>query len=199
MNNVVFDEATHCYTVDGEELPSVTHICRFLSVDVTAKASPWLRDIAADRGSRVHAYTVVLDYGEEPEDIDPDCEGYVLAYRRFLKDYKPEWAGIETVMGSVKLGYAGTCDRYGTVNGVSTVVDIKTGSTLNKVAVNSQLEGYDYLLMETKQFYPEACCVLHLRKDGTYDYRDLVEECDSLWGECFTLHKTLSQKGLTLR
>lgn len=199
MSEVHFDEASHTYTVDGVELPSVTQICRFLHVDTAEKAKPWLRDLAADRGSRIHAYTVMLDYGEEPGEADEDCAGYLNAYRRFLRDYKPQWFGIETVMGSLRLGYAGTCDRYGIVAGREVVVDIKTGSSVNKVAVCSQLEAYACLLMEEKNFFPNGCCVLLLRKDGTYEYRDLVEDAASLWEDCLRIHQTLSKKGLTLR
>lgn len=201
MSKVVFDEANHTYTVDGVELPSVTHICRFLTHDTAINARPWLRDAAADRGSRIHAYTAMIDYGEPlvDEEIDIDCLGYVQAYRRFLKDYKPEWYGIETVMGSTELGFAGTCDRYGKVNGVNTVMDIKTGSSVNGTAVMSQLEGYWYLLYDEKDFYADDYSVLLLRKDGTYSYESLADQYECLWDECLKMHKTLSQKGLTIR
>ena len=201
MSKVVFDDATHTYTVDGVELPSVTHICRFLHHDTAINAKPWLRDAAADRGSRIHAYTAMIDYGEPlvDEEIDIDCLGYVQAYRRFLKDYKPEWCGIETIMGSTELGIAGTCDRYGNVDGVRTIVDIKTGSSVNSAAVLTQLEGYWKLLHKEKGFFADASEVLLLRKDWTYEFRALGDETPILWDECFQLHKSLSQKGLTIR
>ena len=33
MNNLTFDEATHIYTLDGIQLPSVTEITRFCAYD----------------------------------------------------------------------------------------------------------------------------------------------------------------------
>ena len=199
MNNVVFEEATHTYIVDGVELPSVTHICRFLHYDTAVNAKPWLRDVAADRGTRIHAYTAMLDYGEPlgDEDIDMDCLGYVKAYRRFLEDYKPQWDGIETVLGSTKLGYAGTVDRYGKIGKDSVVLDIKTGSSVNRIAVNSQLWGYENLL-EEKSFEADLSFVLLLRKDGTYVLKDLTAE-HAFFDYCLEMHQTLSQKGMRIR
>lgn len=193
-HEVLFDEAAHRYTMDGVELPSVTHVCRFLFTDIAAKAAPWLRDIAADRGSRIHAYTVMLDYGEEPEEIDPDCVGYLDAYRRFLKDYNPTWLGIETVMGSKTMGYAGTCDRYGIIDQRKAIVDIKSGSSINKVGVKSQLDGYWWLLANRKHFCAQDWYCLHLHKAGTYDFMCL-NDIASCWTDCLRIHKTLATKG----
>jgi len=195
--SVVFDPATHTYTVDGVRLPSVTEICRFLSYDRKSD-KPWLAQQAADRGTRVHEYTVMLDYGEEPEDIEPDCAGYVTAYRRFLHDYQPEWQGIETVLGSKSLGYAGTCDRYGVINGRRAVLDIKTGSSVNKVSVASQLAGYEMLLWSTKDFTADDPCCLLLRKDGTYVF-EVLQIAFSAFSACQKINLLLSQKGMTIR
>ena len=194
MSQVIFDEATHRYTVDGKELPSVTKLCRFLFVDVAAKAKDWLRDMAADRGRRVHEYTVMLDYGEEPEEIDHDCAGYLTAYRRFLRDYQPRWEGIETVMGGLNIGYAGTCDRYGYINDRKCVLDIKTGTTIHKVAVATQLDGYWWLLLNFRNFAADDCYCLHLRRDGTYDLI-LIDQKLSCLTECKRLHHALLKKG----
>lgn len=195
--SVVFDPAAHTYTVNGVKLPSVTEICRFLSYDRKSD-KPWLAQQAADRGRRVHEYTVLLDYGEEPESMEPDCAGYVAAYRRFLRDYQPQWQGIETVLGSNYVGFAGTCDRYGEIDGRRVVLDIKTGSSVNKAVVKSQLDGYWALLSATKDFQAEDCLCLLLRRDGTYTLED-VSDVPSLLDCCETIHKTLSRKGMTIR
>ena len=114
---ISFDETAHTYSVDGVELPSVTTVCRFLSYDQKSDR-PWLAKLAADRGTRIHAACVLLDYGETPED-EPDIAGYLTAYRRFLSDYRPEWAGIEYITACPALGLAGTVDRYGWLYGVA--------------------------------------------------------------------------------
>ena len=67
-SRVQFDEATHTYTLDGVELPSVTHIIRYLAVDKANNADPNMALIARERGSAVHEATVMYDYsGEIPD------------------------------------------------------------------------------------------------------------------------------------
>ena len=86
--NIQFNEERHEYSVDGVIVPSVSEILKPLTVDTVEKAKPWLRDIAADRGTRIHQATMLMDYGEDVE-IDADIEGYIKAYQRFLDDYNP--------------------------------------------------------------------------------------------------------------
>jgi len=193
---IYFDEATHTYTVDGQRLPSVTEICRFLSYDRKSD-KPWLAQQAADRGTRIHEACVLLDYGEDPED-DPEIAGYLTAYRRFLHDYKPEWQGIETMLGSKSLGYAGTCDRYGIINGRRVVLDIKTGASVNKVSVASQLDGYASLLWAKRGWCADSLFCLLLRKDGVYVLGEMPKEL-SAFVVCHRIHLMLSQKGMTIR
>ena len=64
---IQFHEASHTYTLDGVDLPSVTHICRFLAYDYKSD-KPWLAEAAARRGTAVHEACALIDYGEEPEE-----------------------------------------------------------------------------------------------------------------------------------
>lgn len=123
---LTFDEAAHEYKLDGHTLPSVTHICRYLSVDID-KSRPWLRDMAANRGTRVHAYCEIIDYdGPEGLRVEPDCIGYVQAYLAFRRDYRIKgWLAVERPIASASLGVAGTPDRIGYVDNVMTIVDLK--------------------------------------------------------------------------
>lgn len=102
---IQFNEATHTYTKNGVILPSVTEITRFLAYDYKTDR-PWLAEEAARRGTAVHEACMLMDYGEEPEEL-PEIAGYLTAYRRFLADYRPDWTLIEHPMGSVGMGYAG--------------------------------------------------------------------------------------------
>ena len=151
---ITFDEAAHRYTVDGVEVPSVTEVCRFLSYDQKSD-KPWLAKAAADRGTRVHAACAAIDYGIDPEETE-DISGYLKAYRRFLKDYRPDWEGIEYTVGSAELGIAGTIDRFGTLyDGRRCILDIKTGSQLHDAPLRVQLTGYKRLIAVNRSFYPE--------------------------------------------
>lgn len=184
---IQFDESTHTYTVDGVILPSVTEITRFLSYDYKSD-KPWLAKEAAGRGTRIHELCALMDYGEQIF-VSPDLIGYIDAYHQFLIDYAPIWEKIEYPVGSLGLGYAGTLDRYGYMDGY-TIMDIKTG-VLHPAPLRAQLSGYDSLL--SGLFPVDYLCALRLSRDGTYDFRRVPLDMD-LFSACFTLYKA-TKKG----
>lgn len=186
---IQFNEKSHTYTLDGVELPSVTHICRFLAYDYKS-SRPWLAAEAARRGTAVHEACALLDYGETQEET-PEIAGYLKAYRRFLADYRPDWELIEHPLGNLELGFAGTMDRFGTLgDGRSCILDIKTGQ-LHRPALSAQLTAYRWLL-------PPWCscdclCALKLSKDGTYQLIE-VPHNDKLLETCLYLEKATERK-----
>ncbi len=184
--NIVFNEERHLYTVDGIAVPSVTEIIRPLMVDVAEKGKPWLRDIAADRGTRIHQATMLMDYGEEPE-IEPDTAGYIKAYQRFLEDYNPKWEGIETLVYHDGLGFAGTIDRYGYIGGEKVLVDIKTGA-YNKYPMCAQLSAYICALRKWNGFSAEKAFDLMLSNDGTYQIKNIDHVASSLFVDCLNIY-----------
>ena len=188
---ISFDPVTHTYTIDGVEVPSVTTVCRFLSYDQKSD-KPWLARVAADRGTRVHAACAAIDYGIDPEET-PDIAGYLKAYRRFLKDYRPEWEGIEYTVGNNEI--AGTIDRFGTLyDGRFCILDIKTGSQLHDAPLRAQLTGYQWLLSGGVHLqYPYYLYALQLSKDGTYQLRE-VQRDDELLLSCIFINKALERK-----
>lgn len=188
-----FDEATHTYTVDGRRLPSVTEVARFCAYDYRS-TQPWLAEAAARRGAAVHEACALMDYGEAPEET-PEIAGYLTAYRRFLKDYRPVWELIEYPMGDLLLGYAGTLDRFGTFpDDLPVLLDIKTGQ-LHDAALRAQLTGYLNLLKSLpgrRTVWPKLCA-LKLSKDGTYDLRQITPDPD-LWNACLRLHHATTER-----
>ena len=192
MQKITFDAENHQYYIDGVEVPSVTTVCRFLAYDQKSD-KPWLARVAADRGTRIHAACAMIDYGEEPEETD-DISGYLKAYRRFLKDYRPDWEGIEYIAGDTILGVAGTVDRFGTLyDGRSCILDIKTGAQLHDAPLRGQLTGYRRLLAIDRGFYPDFLYALQLSKDGTYQLRE-VRQDDELLDACLFINKALERK-----
>lgn len=186
---VQFDPERHIYTVDGVQLPSVTEITRFCAYDYKS-SQPWLAETAARRGTAVHEACALIDFGEEPEE-QTELSGYLTAYRRFLKDYKPDWELIEHPMGDLSLGYAGTLDRYGTISGKPVLLDIKTGQ-LHDASLRAQLTGYNCLL-PPRFAEPLALLALKLAKDGTYELREVPSD-RPLWIACLYLHKATERK-----
>ena len=189
---ISFDPDTHTYTIDGVEVPSVTTVCRFLSYDQKSD-KPWLARVAADRGTRVHEACAAIDYGLYPEETE-DISGYLKAYRRFLKDYRPDWEGIEYTVGSAEIGMAGTIDRFGTLyDGRRCILDIKTGTQLHDAPLRAQLTGYKRLLALDRGFYPEYLYALQLSKDGTYTMVD-VRQDDELLNACIFINNAVERK-----
>ena len=185
-----FDPDTHTYTEDGKRLPSVTEIIRFLQYDTAKAADPYLKQAAADRGSRIHTYTVLVDFGDLPDEIDRDCFGYVKAYISFLRDYTPEWTHIEHIASNPELGFAGTIDRVGTIDGNAAIVDIKTGTKLNKAYFDAQLTGYAHLLR--LPWVPDLYDLI-LSKDGTYRLLRGTYDTD-LFAACMQMHESIEKR-----
>ena len=190
--NITFNEERHEYVVDGLKIPSVSEIIRPLMVDVAEKGKPWLRDIAAERGTRIHEATMLLDYGEDIE-VDYDIAGYLKAYHRFLDDYNPKWEGIETIVYHDGLQYAGTVDRYGYIDGAKTLVDIKTGA-YNKYPMCAQLGAYITALAKMNGFRAERAFDLMLSKDGTYQIKYIDHVASSLFVDCLAIYDTMKRR-----
>ena len=192
MQKITFDQENHRYYIDGVEVPSVTTVCRFLAYDQKSD-KPWLARVAADRGTRVHEACAAIDYGLYPDETE-DISGYLKAYRRFLKDYRPDWEGIEYIAGDTILGIAGTVDRFGTLyDGRTCILDIKTGSQLHDAPLRAQLTGYKRLLALDRGFYPDHLYALQLSKDGTYHLRE-VQQDDELLNACIFINNAVERK-----
>lgn len=192
MSKLIFYEADHSYEVDGVKLPSVSEILRFMSREIYSNATQFQLDHAADRGTRVHRACENIDrYGSC--EADNEIEPYVMAYIQFLKDKKPKWSLIETSMCDLDWGYAGTIDRYGVIDARRVIVDIKTNSSLKIPLVTAQLNGYKNLA-EKDEHQVDAVASLHLKKDGTYSYKERPKD-DVTFEACLLLHKALKPKG----
>lgn len=177
-----FNEEKHEYTVGGEHIPSVSEILAPLNAERYASINPMVLQDAARRGKAVHELTEAIDYGLDPEEIDPDLDGYVDAYYQFLFDHDVEWSMIEQIVGNYRTEgepplYAGTVDRVGVVDGKLAVVDIKTYASMtteSQMTASCQTALYRSAI-EDAYDEPHKRYILHLRKDGTYRLIDLGE------------------------
>lgn len=167
MAKLLFDEATHTYTIDGRRLPSVTEICAPLTggrYDNAAAA------YAAARGTRIHELCALYDFDALPDEIEVECVPYVRAWSDFCRDWRPTWERVEWQMHDVD-GYAGTADRIGLINGRRVIVDIKTAASLDrpaKVSLACQMAGYERAAAEEGLHVDGDSLGVQLKKDGTY-------------------------------
>lgn len=199
MSKVQFDEATHTYTLDGVELPSVTHIIRYLAVDKANNADPNMALIARERGSAVHEATVMYDYsGEIPDDFPAEYAPYLEAYVQFVRDYKPGWELIEHQMGNKTLGFAGTLDRFGVIDNEWCILDIKTSYKVDIPSLSAQLTAYHDLLLNEQFERLENAKIRHLglqlMRTGKYRlYETDCEKGSDLFYSCRRIYKTMEQ------
>ena len=188
MAQLLFFDECHKYTLDGEELPSVSELTRFISREIYGDVGQFNLDRAADRGTAVHKATELLDkYGTA--EIDEDIAPYLQAYIAFRKEHKCEWQKIEYATHHPENLYAGTLDRVGTIDGKLVVLDIKTSSTIQKPLYTAQLNLYRKMLPDPI----EQLVILHLKKDGTYKLIDIPID-DTLADACITMHEALKKK-----
>lgn len=184
---VDFNEENHEYSVGGIRVPSVSEILLHLNPERYGDLNPWMLKSAAARGTAVHEACELIDYGEEPEE-NAEIDGYLKAYTMFLLEHDVKWELVESVVGYYRgmpfddgLGelplYCGTVDRFGLVDGLPSVVDIKTYASMNtdaQLTASCQTRLYEDAL-ESNGHFIMTRYILHLRKDGTYRLIDLAE------------------------
>lgn len=197
-HRIEFDEASHKYIVDGEEVPSVTTILNYVTSGHYGQINEAVLRQAAQRGTDVHAACADIDLGLDAE-ADPVTAPYIEAYLEFLKDYRPKWKEIEQKHYSPR-GFCGTVDRMGEINYKPCVLDIKTTASptrINYIAYCAQTIAYS-------MFYDNGAdmrrYILFLKKDGKYRLVD----CDEyekkygimsffVWHKCLDLYQTIRE------
>lgn len=170
---LTFDEDSHTYFFDGEEVPSVTQILN--EVGLTGNfSSPATLD-GMERGKLVHQACEFLDYDDLVlESLDPAIEPYVKAYQKFKDEtgFKPEL--IEKRLYHPELRYAGTLDRVGEMRGERVVIDLKTSKNIDKV-VGLQLAAYE-MALNNIHILPRYA--VQLKNDGSYLLHSFGERSD---------------------
>ena len=120
------DQETHVYTLGERVLPAVTDIL----VGAGIVDTRWFTELGRWRGSAVHMACWYDDEGDLDESLlDPQLQPYLAAYRKFKAETGFTSTAIETSVYSDLLGYAGTPDRIGTVNGKPCLPDLKSGAS----------------------------------------------------------------------
>lgn len=161
-----FYDKSHVYELDGERIPCVSDLCRFIHKEIYKDAPLWQMEAAADRGTKVHAATEALDKTGRAE-IEDGYLPYLQAYAQFRQEHEVVWELIEYADYHPELMYAGTIDRYGIVDGYRTLADLKTTYRVYKPLCGASLNLYR-LILEARQKTVERLMIIHLKKEGTY-------------------------------
>ena len=143
-------------------------------------------DEASNRGTEVHKLADRLARGEEVE-IPPELAGHVRSYVRFLDEWQPYNALVETVIVNRRWRYMGRTDLIATVDNLpdwlaerigsttgTGLFDVKTSRSGIFAEVALQLEAYrrGETYLEGREEYPmppiDFVAAIHVRSDG-YD------------------------------
>lgn len=165
---VRYDPDRHLYySPSGEWLPSVTQV-----LDGVGLTSQFYRgQRAADLGTAVHNACCLSDLGILDKDLtDPEIVGYVSGYEGFIRDSGFTILESEKLVWSKRHRYAGRLDRFGLLDGDSTLLDLKTGVLQEAAAL--QLAGYQCAYDEETGCGPCRRIALKLYPDGRYAIRE---------------------------
>ena len=191
MSTLISCDDAHHYNVDGEAVPSVSEIIRFLAKELYKDTPQYYMDTAAKRGTEVHKATQSLDELGKVE-CDSEISPFVKAYVAFRKEIAPEWEKVEWMVCN-GTRYAGTVDRYGKINGLNVILDIKTTANitgLHKLVYGAQLNLYRLAVLKEKPV--DALWILQLKKDETYKLIEIPKD-DSLALACLTMHEAIEK------
>lgn len=212
MATLIFFDKGHLYELNGEQIPSVSELSRFVSREVYGSVEQFTLDNASSRGTAVHKATEVLDKYNEVE-CNPSIEPYVRGYIQFRKDYGiKEYIAIEKALASETMRFAGTIDRIAVITeefakafkaqtkvdithliGKLAIIDIKSSSVIQKFLAKIQLNGYEKLATENNIGEIGLLLILHLTKEEKYKVHSFDID-DTLFMSCYNLHKALEKK-----
>lgn len=147
---VVFYNDTHTYIVKGVVVPSITTLLKTVYGDTYSAVNPELLKRSADYGTAVHEeLDTLINMRMNGFDIAPDLAMHQET-RNYFKMVEPIYK-IEPVMTEkIVVLYndegqpvaAGRFDLLCKVNGVLTLSDFKTTSTIHRQLVTAQLNLY---------------------------------------------------------
>lgn len=181
---LTFDPVTHSYRYEGRPVPGVTQILKPL-YDFGG-IPPDVLAAKARLGQHVHLATEMDDDGElDDASCDEVVLGYVKGWRQFKADRGPAILASEQRVFSLEHQYAGTLDRIVGMDGSEWVLDIKTSAEIHP-AVGPQTMAYS----AASGHQGLRRCVVQLRMDGTYTFKELTNPKDwVVFQACKLIHR----------
>lgn len=176
---LLFDEKSHIYRLDGAEIPSVSKIMEPLKASGYAGISEKTLARAADKGSSVHnSIENWLKFGID--DIPEEHRPYFNGFLEWWNEYQPEVIASEVKTYHKLMRYGGTIDLLAYIGGKLTLVDFKTTYRVMEKSCGVQLEAYAQALA-SHGITVEAKNILHLQKDGKWGYPEFPAKDAVRW------------------
>jgi len=193
---------------NNERVPSVTTVLSVLEKEglhgwiarVTKDGQDWrsVRDAAADAGTLAHSLILAhlkgetLNTDEYSKDTINQAENSFLSYLSWEKgkDIKPVL--VETPLVT-EMGYGGTPDLYAVIDGVPSLVDFKTGKSIQYDEYVIQVSAYNRLLIDNGYEPAESWRLLRIGRgeDDSYEER-YIRDIGTAWQifvHCLEIYK----------
>ena len=179
VQGLTFDGADgkHVYKLDGIELPSVTTIIGYRP-DVYSGVSKAVLNNAGDRGTVIHSAIETWIRSRFDTIVSEEHHPYFEAFVKWFETKKVEPLATELPIYHKILRYAGTIDLVAEINGLVTLVDYKTASSILEKPYSLQVEAYRQAL-KSHGVEIDRKMVLHLKSDGTYTEVEMPDKPDT--------------------
>ncbi len=148
-------------------------------------AADQLRDNAGDMGTAAHDwrelwFKQIIETGNyEPpplEDQRPQVKSATRAVQKFVAEHNYQPLACELYVADLKLYTGGMVDDIGFVDGVLSLVDLKTSNIGDKEQYHAQVALYYYMFAKLYGIKPEKLYILHASKtDGSYNLIEIPD------------------------
>ena len=152
---IEYVDKSHTYLLDGVEIPSVSTLCRYALGDPYPNVPRHILDRASAYGTKVHEYIE-----KEPLYISEEYREALETWHAIRDEHGIEILSTEEIVFTED--YAGRYDMIANVDGVRSLIDVKTNAVLPEKHLRFQMALYRYAMKEDDL----PCWVLWLPKKG---------------------------------
>lgn len=148
----IFDKKEHRYfDKAGNEYPSVSFIIEHFglsTIDIARRIhGDALIDRSAEFGTVFHD-TATLDDQNKLDKCDEEIEPYLIGWRQYVSEHKPNFIAYELPLISTQWGFAGTPDRIDDAGKWLEIIDLKSGA----VTISERIQTALYSILVEEHF-----------------------------------------------
>ena len=140
---IEYVDEIHTYLYDGEIIPSVSELLRFIFPNKYSNVPEHILNAKAKYGSTIHKAIEDIEKGEVISALDYIQQASIDQYLKLKEKNDLEVVEQEKII-HYKNKYAGRFDMIANVNNKYSLCDIKTTSELDKESLSWQLSLYAY-------------------------------------------------------